>query len=86
LDSIDIEYEKQKQIGRTRPDAYIPELNLCVYVDGLYWHSRQKDLDRDSRANNFLTKKEYYYIRLISNREGNNIDLSQLEQILHYRI
>lgn len=38
LDAMDIQYERQKQVGVYRADFYIPGQNLIVEVYGCYWH------------------------------------------------
>ncbi len=81
LDSLNILYEKQKQIGRTRPDAYIESLNLCVYADGDYWHTGKLNEEKDKRCNESLLKRGYNVVRLPSGRRGITLDLSKLEDI-----
>lgn len=80
LQNTGIEFEKQKNLNYTIPDAYIPELNLCIYVDGEYWHTKTKVAERDSRINTRLEQDGYDYIRIISQR--NKINFDKLEERL----
>ena len=82
LDLKEVVYERQKQIGRTRPDAYIPELNLCVYADGEYWHSKPSVKTRDRRLTKTLISKGYNVLRLPSINNGYNLDMTELENML----
>jgi very-short-patch-repair endonuclease len=39
LKKLNISYETGKFIGKYKPDFILPELNIIVECDGLYWHS-----------------------------------------------
>jgi very-short-patch-repair endonuclease len=82
LDSTKLVYEKQKQIGRTRPDAFIPSLNLCIYADGRYWHCREKDTDRDARGEEILKTRGYSFIRLNDLEKMNSLDIKPLQDCI----
>lgn len=82
LDTVGIVYEKQKQVGRTRPDAFIPQFKLCIYADGSFWHSRPENKERDSRANKICLERGFEYIRLPDKDWGYNLDLRPLQQYL----
>jgi very-short-patch-repair endonuclease len=82
LDNLKIEYEKQKQIGRTRPDAFIPKLNLCIYADGFFWHSSKERREIDERCNKSLYEKGYLVLRLPSIKNGYHISLRPLQEFL----
>jgi very-short-patch-repair endonuclease len=82
LDSLKIEYEKQKQMGRTRPDAFIPKLNLCIYADGIFWHSSDERKKIDSRCSKSLCDKGYLVIRLSSIGRKNILNMKPLQEFL----
>lgn len=82
LDLVGIKYNKQKQIGRTRPDAFIPSLNLCIYADGIYWHSSDKSKEVDNRMNQYLHNEGFAYLRFLSDKK-NVLDLSVLEELFY---
>lgn len=82
LEKIGIKFEKQKQIGRTRPDAFIPSLNLCVYADGNYWHNKKENKERDKRCNKSLMDKGFLVMRLNSISNGYKLGLRPLQQYL----
>jgi very-short-patch-repair endonuclease len=82
LDCVGIEYEKQKQVGRTRPDAFIPSLGLCVYADGTYWHTKERDIQRDNRANACVISKGFMFLRLNCLDIGYILNLRPLQQFL----
>lgn len=69
LQESDIEFEQQYFInfeGKswTRVDFYIPEVNMCLYVDGNYWHSLPGIQERDTKINKTLEEKGYNVIRM----------------------
>jgi very-short-patch-repair endonuclease len=45
------------------PDIFISP-NLCIFVDGNYWHTQPKALIRDSIVNDTLGKQGYIVLRL----------------------
>lgn len=82
LDTKNIEYEKQKQVGRFIPDAYILQYNLCIFADGGYWHNRPEIVKRDKRCNVYLLKLGYNILRLKTLDLGYKLDLSTLIEYL----
>ena len=56
LDSLDLQYETQKHIKDKIADFYLPEYNMLVEIDGLYWHC-DKNIDDD---NYHINKKNIY--------------------------
>lgn len=80
LDEIKIEYEKQYTIKNSTPDAYIPSLNLCIFVDGEYWHGLENVKERDTRITSMLENMNYSVFRIIS--KSNKIDLEPLRAFL----
>lgn len=64
LDIMDITYIKQHSIGCYIVDAYIPELNTVIEVDGEYWHSLDRVVVKDRRENTYLTMRGYNLIRI----------------------
>lgn len=61
LNELEIPYEKQKPIFGI-PDFFI-EPNYCIFVDGDYWHSRPKQIERDREVNEYLTSHGYNVLR-----------------------
>lgn len=64
LNAFGIEYVKQYNLNFTRPDAFIPKLNLCVYADGEYWHNINDTKNKDLVIVNKLTNLGFNVIRL----------------------
>lgn len=69
LQENDIEFEVQYFINLenstwTRIDFYIPDLNVCLYVDGDYWHSLPEVQERDIKINKALEEMGYGVIRM----------------------
>lgn len=76
LDLAEIKYEKHKPITG-QPDIFI-EPNLCIFVDGCYWHGCiicrgikildnviiQKSIERDQIVNEKLQNEGYIVIRI----------------------
>jgi len=57
----------------TYVDFYIPEANICLYVDGDYWHSLPKTQKCDARINKALEGIGYSVVRMTETEilEGN---------------
>ena len=55
-------------------DIYIPALNLCVYVDGIYWHHFPDRKIRDKQTNRILKKLGYYIIRFSDKEVLEDVD------------
>ena len=71
LQESDIKFIEQYHINfegatYTRVDFYIPEMNICLYVDGDYWHGPEMPnaQERDVRNNRVLEAMGYIIIRL----------------------
>jgi very-short-patch-repair endonuclease len=45
LDGLNIQYISHKLIGKYYPDFILPEYNLIIEADGLYWHSDAVNTD-----------------------------------------
>lgn len=56
LEELGINYETQKIVGGKIYDFYIPDKNMLVEVDGVYWHSKDKELKEMS----LMQKKTFY--------------------------
>lgn len=56
LNELGIKYETQKIVGGKIYDFYIPERNLLIEVDGVYWHAKDKELKDMSP----LQKRAFY--------------------------
>ena len=56
-------------------DFYIPEVSICLYVDGDYWHSLLEVQELDIINNKILEKMGYNIIRIAETEilEGNEI-------------
>lgn len=50
LEELGIQYETQKIVGGKIYDFYIPDKNMLVEADGIYWHSKDKELKDMSRV------------------------------------
>lgn len=55
LDSMGVEYIKDRKFGPYRPDFRIESHKLIIECDGLYWHS-----DKFKDKNYHLTKKKFF--------------------------
>lgn len=84
LQENDIEFIPQHYIDLenstwTHVDFYIPGANICIYVDGDYWHSLIEVQERDIRNNRILEEMRYDVIRVTETEilEGNKDKLAQ---------
>jgi very-short-patch-repair endonuclease len=82
LNRSNINYEPQKQFGRTIVDAFIPNLNLAIYADGNYWHDKPEIKERDERNNKRLCDRGLDVLRLRSIDNGYHLDLVPLETLI----
>lgn len=81
LDKTGVEYNKQYYLKFTIPDAYLPKYNLCIYADGIYWHSEKINKGRDARQNRKLNRLGYNVMRLAEQKDR-GLDLEPLKQLL----
>lgn len=81
LDNIKIKYDRQYYLKFTIPDAFIKKLNLCIYADGRYWHSKKINKGKDSRQNKKLKALGYNVIRL-NELDNRSLDLEPLKLLL----
>lgn len=64
LDKRKIEYVKQHQICRWLIDITFPKQKLAVEVDGDYWHSLPKQIEKDKRKDHWLKAHNWKILRL----------------------
>jgi len=57
-----IKFEKHKAI-LGQPDLFIKP-NICIFVDGVYWHSKPKQVEYDRRVNMKLSGDGYQVYRV----------------------
>jgi len=55
-----------------QPDIFI-QPNLCIFVDGDYWHSLPKQIERDVLVTETLEKQGYRVIRIWEHEVYNNL-------------
>lgn len=68
------EYIEQKKFGeRWRADFYLPKRNLIIEVDGEYWHSLPKAVERDKRKNNWFNENGYNIARIPESDVNENV-------------
>ena len=76
-------FEKQKVVGnRFVVDAYIPSLNLVIEIDGKYWHSLPKAIERDKRKEQYLKTHGFKLLRLPEKEIRNRNFEKVLDEIL----
>lgn len=79
LEKARISYKQEAKIGYYRVDFLLPDLNVVVECDGVYWHKNSQL--RDRRKNSFLSHKGYRVVR-ISEEEINKSSGEILEKLL----
>ena len=47
LDDLGMRYDQQYVIRPYTLDFYLPEIKMCIEADGIYGHSRKRDVKRD---------------------------------------
>lgn len=61
LEKNKIDFIQENKIGRYSIDFFLPKYNLCLEVDGSYWH---RDPTKDIKRDSFLTKKGFHVLRI----------------------
>jgi very-short-patch-repair endonuclease len=62
LDEFGIRYDQQYMIRPYTLDFYLPEIKMCIEADGIYGHSRKRDVKRDLAL--IQTTKIEYILRV----------------------
>jgi len=75
-----IKFEQEYKIGKYWVDFYVPEMNLCIEVDGNYWHSLEKQVERDKRKDDFLRELGYNILRIKEDEILNQVIIDRWEQ------
>ena len=75
LEKNKIDFIQEKKIGRYSIDFYLPKYNLCLEVDGSYWH---RDNTRDVKRDSFLSKKGFHVLRI------GEIEINSVENLTNY--
>jgi len=63
---------RQHRVGRYTIDGFVPEWNLAIEVDGAYWHSLPRMVERDRRKTAYLAKRGLRVTRITVRRKGIN--------------
>jgi G:T-mismatch repair DNA endonuclease (very short patch repair protein) len=66
-----VKYSKHAPI-MGQPDIFI-EPNICIFVDGIYWHSSERAKKRDKEVNKFLKENNYIVLRFTDMEIYNNM-------------
>ena len=78
LKDFGIIYESQYVVGnRFIVDAFLPDHNIIIEVDGSYWHSLDRVRNKDKAENAYLKKCGYRVIR-IPEKEVSNFSTASL--------
>lgn len=83
LENIVFQKHKLFKIGNTthRVDIFI-EPNICIEVDGIYYHSRPYELERDKKIDAELKSKGFQVIRFVAPTKNKDFDVkSNAEKI-----
>ncbi len=88
LDVLEIEYKSQFMVCNdnilTFADFYFPSSNLCLFLDGDYWHNRPGSKERDESVNRMLINNGYKVLRLWEHeiKESKSNCLIKLRQLI----
>lgn len=69
-----LHYIKQWKYEMGIADFFLPKQNIVLEVDGSYWHSLPKRIEKDKLHNEFLKSKGYTVIRIPEADIVNNIE------------
>lgn len=64
LDTLEIRYEQEKQIGSYFVDFYLPSRKVVIEVDGHYWHNLPGRSEADVKRDNWLKLIGYKVVRI----------------------
>lgn len=64
LDRLDIKYITGHRIGKYVADIFVPDKNLVVECDGLYWHTLPGRAEKDVRRDAYMRALGYSILRL----------------------
>lgn len=81
LTNLQIKYEIKKSLFG-HPDIFIKP-NICIFVDGEYWHNRPDAQERDKRVNTRLVNDGYLVIRLLAPINSHNFDVKKHGMMIH---
>lgn len=75
LESIGINHIRQHRLPGhcTIPDAYLPSLKLCIYVDGTKWHTAPERAKMDRSISARLRADGYAVLRIAEKRFDHGI-------------
>lgn len=71
LSLLKIEYLFQKHLGNFMFDFELPRYHCLLEVDGVYWHSLPKTIERDKLKKTFAKQQGYKLIRVSSDELKN---------------
>jgi len=81
LKALGIPFEQHRYITGT-PDLFI-EPNICIFADGIYWHTKPRVIKHDKLVNKELTSQGYIVLRFLEGRVKRSID-KVISTICHY--
>lgn len=77
----DVLYLKQFKYDLGIADFWLPEFNAIVEIDGLYWHSKPKAIERDIRQTAWL-EHEGYIVHRFTDKQINQDVESCVDEVL----
>lgn len=78
LDGLNISYKKQKYELFGTPDRFI-EPNICLFVDGEYWHNYPSRTEHDNDVTKKLSRDGYEVLRFWGNEVKKKKDFVKSE-------
>lgn len=64
LEKSGIRFEAQRQVGSYLVDFFLPNEQLVVEVDGVYWHGKPRVIERDARKTEYCESIGLQVIRI----------------------
>lgn len=83
LENIEFKKHKSFKIGNSNHQVdFFIEPNICIEVDGIYWHNIPKQIEQDKRIDVELNSKGFQVIRIIAPKFNKDFDVkSHAEKI-----
>lgn len=73
-----INFIHEYKIERYSIDIFLIDYNICLEIDGEYWHKRDDTIKKDIKRDNYLRRKGYKIIRLWHDKEAMTISFKKL--------
>lgn len=72
LKELNVFYQFEKDVENIAVVDFLLKDKICIFCDGIFWHSQEKDKKRDDFVNSYLRKLGHIIIRFTDEEINNN--------------